>query len=88
MEQARENEILRNLIKLVLMQKGVRLLPQNEFNRELTSIAEKLGVEVEELRLIVVPMLEEIFSEMIHPLSLGGKKSSHARSIPGSAFTG
>lgn len=82
MEQAKENEILRGMIKMALLQKAVRITRTNEFHREISAIAKELGVSVEEVREIVVPMITELFNEMIATLPISGKGIPNSKVFP------
>jgi len=64
MEREKELRVLRGVVK-ALLKKELRYVEPNSFNRGLTSQAEALGVSLEDLRAVVVPIVSELFSEMI-----------------------
>ncbi|MFA5023188.1 MAG: hypothetical protein WC385_00505 [Candidatus Paceibacterota bacterium] len=89
MEQARKSEILGLLVKEFLLQKKVSICAPNEFSREMSKLAKKFGVEVEELLEIVVPVLTELFSAMVTPMTKKplGMSPKTGLGIPGTLFT-
>lgn len=59
-----EFRILRKLVKCWLLKEG-QLLPQNELKRQIGQLAHKISEGVDDVRAVIIPILSEIYEEMI-----------------------
>ena len=82
MSDTGEFRILRKLVKEMLLKEG-SLLSQNEFNRKIGQLAQKLGENAGDVRGTIAPILREIFNEMV---AESEKKTERKASLPGEAF--
>lgn len=65
MTQERRMEVLEAIVRLAVTSESVRLIPSNEFHRKMVARAKELGVTVEELESVVVPILRDSFEAMV-----------------------
>jgi hypothetical protein len=63
-----EVDILRRLLKQSLKGEHVSIVGSNEFHRNTASIAHKIGCDVESVRAIIQPILEQLVTEMFTPI--------------------
>jgi hypothetical protein len=66
-----------------------RFVEPNELHRKVVAIAQQIGVEPEIIRGVMIPLLREVFEEMITPLPDKSQRrhSRHGKGIPGPVFT-
>jgi len=57
--------MLRKLVKEMMRRSPTPIVSANEFNRSLTSLANKIGEDPEALRELLTPYLEELFNQML-----------------------
>ncbi len=70
---------MEKLVSLAIANERVSLLPQNEFRRKMHSTAQSIDVRVEELREVIVPIIQERFDAMI---SLPEANSGSSKGVP------
>ncbi len=59
--------LLRKILKETARQRGMRIGYNNDFHREMESMAGKLGEHPDDLKAIVEPMVRELVSDMFTP---------------------
>lgn len=57
--------MLRKLVKEMMRRSPTPIVSANEFNRSLTSLANKIGEDPDILRELLTPYLEELFNQML-----------------------
>ncbi|TSC62522.1 MAG: hypothetical protein G01um101448_439 [Parcubacteria group bacterium Gr01-1014_48] len=78
-ELCEEVDILRRLLKQSLKSEHVPIVGSNEFHRNTASIAHKIGCDVESVRAIVQPILEQLVAEMFAPIPKNDKRRKRHR---------
>ena len=58
-------QVLEALVRVMVIREG-RIMPQNEFDRKINNLAGKAGINPNELRAVLVPMMEEEFARMVN----------------------
>lgn len=86
MTQERRTEVLEAIVRLAVTSESVRLVPCNEFHRKMVARAQELGVTVEELESVVVPILRGSFEAMLATKKETSKARVPSLPVPGGPF--
>lgn len=76
-----EIDLLRRLLKQALKSEHVPIVDSNEFHRNTASISHKIGSDIESVRAVVQPLLEQLVAEMFapRPPKKEGRRKTHHR---------